>query len=349
MSQTIAARIVSSLVLWRGLPAMRALIPGILICVVVAAAAVGMEYAEARAFGRVWLEALVLAILIATAVRSLWTQHRRWFPGINFSAKTLLEVAVMLLGVSVSVQTILHVGPRLPGRIVAVVAVSITAGYGMGRVLGLLRRMALPVAGGNSICGNSAIAEVAPVIGADSDDIVSSIAFTAVLGVLVVLGLPLLIPVLRLAGLQYRVLAGLTVCVAPQVFVLSLLTNRLREETEEPAPQVTARDRPAPNWLTIISMAALGLGVDAKVAAQAGEIGQRQLGRGDLGEHGFRFLPKGDTRVRQLDPAPDPMEQLDRVAGFQGGDRGARRRLGQIERARWLGPALTLRDGDEDT
>ena len=46
-------------------------------------------------------------------------------------------------------------------------------------------RMALLIACGNSICGNSAIAAVAPVIDADSNDVAASIAFTAVLGVLV--------------------------------------------------------------------------------------------------------------------------------------------------------------------
>ena len=59
--------------------------------------------------------------------------------------------------------------------------------------------MAVLVACGNSICGNSAIAAVAPVIGATAKDIVASIAFTAVLGVVVVLCLPLLVPVLQLS------------------------------------------------------------------------------------------------------------------------------------------------------
>jgi hypothetical protein len=71
--------------------------------------------------------------------------------------------------------------------------------------------MAILIACGNSICGNSAIAAVAPVIGADGNDIASSISFTAVLGVVVVLTLPLLAPVLHLTLTQYGVLAGLTV------------------------------------------------------------------------------------------------------------------------------------------
>jgi uncharacterized integral membrane protein (TIGR00698 family) len=94
---------------------------------------------------------------------------------------------------------------------------AIAASYGIGRLLGLPHRMATLIACGNSICGNSAIAAVAPVIGASGEDVAASIAFTAVLGVIVVLLLPLTIAVLHLSSLQYGALAGLTVYAVPQV------------------------------------------------------------------------------------------------------------------------------------
>lgn len=316
------------------------LVPGLLLCIAVTLAAALMQMAEERLFGRPWIEALVLAILIGTVVRTAWTPDRRWFPGIKFGAKSLLEVAVVLLGASVSARTIMAIGPGLLLGITGVVVVAICASYAISRALGLRHRMALLVACGNSICGNSAIAAVAPVIGADGEDIASSIAFTAVLGVVMVLVLPLLVPLIGLSGAQYGVLAGLTVYAVPQVLAatapigalsvqvgtlvklvrvlmlgpvvlaLSLATGRLRDEADEPAPHLTAGERPSPGrpplhrmvpWfivgflglaalrsaglipqaalgpiaavtslLTIISMAALGLGVDVRVVARAG-------------------------------------------------------------------------------
>ncbi|RYI35675.1 MAG: putative sulfate exporter family transporter [Acetobacteraceae bacterium] len=315
-------------------------LPGLLLCVGVTLVAIALEHAEIALFGRAWLEALVLAILLGAVVRTVWTPNARWRPGIEFGAKTLLEIAVVLLGASVSAATILLVGPALLLGIVALVVAAVCGGYGIGRLLGLPRRMAILVACGNAICGNSAIAAVAPVIGADGDEVASSIAFTAVLGVLVVLGLPLLATTLGLSGIQFGVLAGLTVYAVPQVLaatapagalaiqigtlvklvrvlmlgpvvlVLSLLAARLREETDQVAPQVSAGDRPALGrpplhrlvpWfilgflalatlrslglvpqvalapiatlataLTVVSMAALGLGVDVRVVARAG-------------------------------------------------------------------------------
>jgi len=164
------------------------------------------------------------------AVRAVWTPAPRFIPGLNFSAKTVLEVAIVMLGASVSVATIAALGPILIVGIASIVSLAIGASYVICRALRLPQRMAILIACGNSICGNSAIAAVAPVIGADGDDIASSISFTAVLGVVVVLGLPLLVPVLNLSLTQYGVLAGLTVYAVPQVLAATLPIGALSNQ-----------------------------------------------------------------------------------------------------------------------
>ena len=146
----------------------------------------------------------------------------RWRAGIAFSAKQVLEVAVALLGASLSIAAIAASGPVLLVAIVTVVVLSLAVGFGISRSLGLPVRLSILIACGNSICGNSAIAAVAPVIGASTDDVASSISFTAVLGVIVVLGLPLLIPLLHLSETQYGVLAGMTVYAVPQVLAATM-------------------------------------------------------------------------------------------------------------------------------
>jgi uncharacterized integral membrane protein (TIGR00698 family) len=250
-------------------------LPGLLLCLLVTALATALQSAEIALTGQAYLEALVLAILLGVALRTAWTPGPRLHPGIAFSAKILLEIAVVLLGASVSARAVLALGPLLLAGIVLVVAVAIVTSYAISRALGLRQRMAILVACGNSICGNSAIAAVAPVIGAGAEDIASAIAFTAVLGVIVVLLLPLLVPVLALSLTQYGVLAGLTVYAVPQVLAatlpigalsnqvgtvvklvrvlmlgpvvlcLSLLAGRLRAEADAPAPTGGARRFPA--------------------------------------------------------------------------------------------------------
>jgi uncharacterized integral membrane protein (TIGR00698 family) len=307
-----------------------ALLPGIALCVAVTLASLGAQGLEERAFGHPYVEALVVAILLGMGLRTLWEPGPRWRTGIAFSAKQLLEVAVMLLGASLSLSAIAASGPLLLGAVVATVAVAIAASYGIGRALGLPTRISVLIACGNSICGNSAIAAVAPVIGADSDDIASSISFTAILGVLMVLGLPLLILPLGLTATQYGVLAGLTVYAVPQVLAatvpaglaatqigtlvklvrvlmlgpvvigLSLLAPRLRGDGGQTGRRrLDARKlvpwfilgflllaalrsiglvpdlavRPIARMaglLTVVSMAALGLGVDVRMIGRVG-------------------------------------------------------------------------------
>ena len=205
-------------------------LPGLLLCAAITAGAYALQAVEVALAGEAYIEALVLAILLGVAVRTAWIPRPRFTPGIAVSAKFVLECAIVMLGATVSVTTILALGPLLIFGTAAIVALGIGVSYTICRSLGLPLRLAILVACGNSICGNSAIAAIAPVIGADSDEIASSISFTAVLGVIVVLGLPFLVPLLDLSLTQYGVLAGLTVYAVPQVLAATLPIGALSNQ-----------------------------------------------------------------------------------------------------------------------
>jgi uncharacterized integral membrane protein (TIGR00698 family) len=195
---------------------------GMALCALVTLVAVTIQALEETLVGHPYVEAIVIAILLGTAIRTLWEPGGRWRAGIAFSAKQLLEVAVALLGASLTIAAIAASGFVMLGAIVMVVILSLAVSFGISRSLGLPVRLSILIACGNSICGNSAIAAVAPVIGASTDDVASSISFTAVLGVIVVLGLPLLIPLLHLSEPQYGFLAGMTVYAVPQVLAATM-------------------------------------------------------------------------------------------------------------------------------
>jgi uncharacterized integral membrane protein (TIGR00698 family) len=193
------------------------LLPGIGLCVAVAAAGYGLSVLEHRALGRAWLEGLVLAIILGALIRAFWRPDGRFVQGIAFSAHYLLEAAVAMLGASNSLRAVAAAGPILPAAIAVVVALALSAAYLVGRALGLRHHMALLIACGNAICGNSAIAAVAPVIGAEAADVAAAIAFTALLGVGVVIAMPLGASLLGLSLYGSGVFAGLTVYAVPQV------------------------------------------------------------------------------------------------------------------------------------
>ena len=207
------------------------LLPGLALSAGVGLVALGVAAVEERVFGHPIVEGLVLAILLGMVVRTLWTPPVAVDAGVSFTAKEILEVAVLLLGASVDLPLLLRAGPSLAVGIVLLVVLGIAFSYGIGRALGLPHKLSVLVACGNSICGNSAIAAVAPVIRAEKEHVASSIAFTAILGVVVVIGLPFLIHPLGLSFYQYGVLTGLTVYAVPQVlaaaFPVSVLSGQV--------------------------------------------------------------------------------------------------------------------------
>src|SRR4051812_6103964 len=210
---------------------MQRLIPGIVLATVIGLISIGVAQLETRALGHPVIEGLVVAILLGMIVRSSANLPASTESGVNFTAKQVLEAAVFLLGASVDLPLLLRAGPSLAIGIVLLVVIGLSVSYAIGRGLGLPAKLAVLVACGNSICGNSAIAAVAPVIGADKKHVASAIAFTAILGVVVVVGLPLLIHPLALSHYQYGVLAGLTVYAVPQVlaaaFPVSVLSGQV--------------------------------------------------------------------------------------------------------------------------
>lgn len=203
-------------------------LPGSILMAVISAVAYVLADVETRILGQPVIEALVLALLIGVAARNvLGDGSKPYAPGASLVAKHVLEVGVAFIGVSVYMPDILKAGPALLGLVLGGVGAGIVLSFTVGRLMGLNPHLAALVAIGNSICGNSAIAALAPVIGAEKKDVASAIGLTAVIGVLLVLGLPLLIAPFLLSNYQYGVLAGMSVYAVPQVVAAAFPVSEL--------------------------------------------------------------------------------------------------------------------------
>lgn len=196
--------------------------PGLVLAVAVATLAVAAEALQRVWLGAAYLDGLVLAIVAGTLIHTGLGLDARLGRGVQFASKTLLEIAIVLLGATISAGALAASGPAMILAVMAVVVLALAASYLVARRLGLDKRMATLVACGNSICGNSAIMATAPVIAASAEDVAASIAFTAALGVLVVLLLPLAFGALGLSQWQYGVVAGLSVYAVPQMLAATV-------------------------------------------------------------------------------------------------------------------------------
>lgn len=116
--------------------------------------------AESTWFSSIGINSLVIAIILGILYSNTYHHRlpREWLPGIQFSAKRLLRLAIILYGFRVSFQQIIAVG--IPGLILDLFIVCFTLLLGtiIGvRILKLDRHLALLISIGASICGAAAV------------------------------------------------------------------------------------------------------------------------------------------------------------------------------------------------
>jgi len=151
---------------------------------------------------------VTLAIIIGIIVGNLLPKRDRLEKGISFSVSKILPFAIMLLGVELQLKLLLKLG--LPAILMIIIMVSgtIIAGFTAGKLLGLNPKFSLLMGCGNAICGSSAIAAVAPVIGNDENEIGLSIGVVNLMGTIGIFILPAVAHFLNLSDIQSGGLIG---------------------------------------------------------------------------------------------------------------------------------------------
>ena len=202
--------------------------PGLLLCAVVAAFAWTAAEVEKNIIDNAVVDALVIAIIIGVLLRNLVALPAAIDPGAKYASKQILEASVFLLGASVDFGQIVDAGLTLFLLIAFSVLGGLSLTWFVGHYLmGLPSRLSVLVGVGNSICGNSAVAAVAPAIRATPDEVATAIGISAVMGIGQILLLPLLAPGLDLTDYQYGVVAGIAVYAVPQVVAASFAVSNL--------------------------------------------------------------------------------------------------------------------------
>jgi uncharacterized integral membrane protein (TIGR00698 family) len=103
---------------------------------------------------------VVLALAIGNPFRKATQNISKW----------LLQCCVVFLGFSMNLTTVLRVGATGAGMAAMTIAVTLTAGYLLGRCLRLRPEMTLLLSAGTAICGGSAIAAVGSAMDSEQSD-----------------------------------------------------------------------------------------------------------------------------------------------------------------------------------
>lgn len=131
--------------------------------------------------------------------------------GITFTSKKILQWAVIILGFTLNIKTVLAVGGRSLPVIVSTIAVSLVMAFVMCKLLKVDKNVSILVGVGSSICGGSAIAATAPVIDADDEEIAQSISVIFLFNVIAALIFPTLGNAMGLTNDGFALFAGTAV------------------------------------------------------------------------------------------------------------------------------------------
>lgn len=153
----------------------------------------------------------VFAILIGMVIALFWRDQGRARAGITYTSKKILQLAVVLLGFGMNLKSVLEVGGQSLPIILSTIATSLIVAYALYRLLHMDANISTLIGVGSSICGGSAIAATAPVIGADDEEIAQAISVIFLFNVLAALIFPTLGGVLGLSNEGFGLFAGTAV------------------------------------------------------------------------------------------------------------------------------------------
>ena len=180
----------------------------------------GFAAALAVAVLACWLESLMPVHLVGSAVIAMFIGMLvNYFakptamvtPGLRFTSKKVLKFAIVLLGLSLNIATILNVGRLSLTVMVFTLATCFGGGYFIGRALGLNWKLSNLISAGTGICGGSAIAAIASTIEAEDNDIAYAMSATFLFDMAMIVLFPIMGRALGMTDEAFGIWAGTAV------------------------------------------------------------------------------------------------------------------------------------------
>lgn len=153
----------------------------------------------------------VIALFIGMGINQIKKPSKKIQVGLKFTSKKILKFAIILLGASLSIGTILHVGKLSLTVMIFTLLTCFGGGYYIGKMLGLDWKLSNLISAGTGICGGSAIAAIAPVVDADDKDIAYAMSATFLFDMAMIIIFPILGQKLGLSDMAYGLWTGTAV------------------------------------------------------------------------------------------------------------------------------------------
>ena len=153
----------------------------------------------------------VFAILSGMIIALFYKNPVRTKSGLQFTSKKILQYAVILLGFGMNLSDVARVGLMSLPIILSTIATSLIVAFVLYKLMRMPSNISTLIGVGSSICGGSAIAATAPVIGAEDEEVAQAISVIFLFNILAALIFPSLGSALGLSNQGFALFAGTAV------------------------------------------------------------------------------------------------------------------------------------------
>ena len=206
--------------------------------------------------------ATVMALLVGMSFNFMLNKHKIFNAGVSYTAKTLLRIGIVIMGVNMNFSEVLSVGKYSLFVMIFTMATAFGAGNLIGKMFGMNWKLTNLLSVSTAICGGSAVAAVGPVIRAKNEDIAYAISSTFIFDILTVIVIPWIGIALGMSNAGYGLWVGTavndtssvvaagyafsdfagntavivkltrTLFIIPYVLIFSVITERLEAKSE---------------------------------------------------------------------------------------------------------------------
>lgn len=173
---------------------------------------------------------LILAVLLGILARNMLGVSQIFQPGITFSLKRILRLAIILLGLQLSISQLIEVGSAG----LTIVAITLVSTFvftcWLGRQLGVSKKLTQLIATGTSICGASAIVAINTIVDTTDEDVAYGIAIVTVFGTFSMLLYPLFPIFLHLTPEAFGIWCGTSIHEVAQVVAAAFQNGHISGE-----------------------------------------------------------------------------------------------------------------------
>ncbi|WP_378953535.1 YeiH family protein [Pelosinus sp. sgz500959] len=149
----------------------------------------------------------VFGILFGMMI-ALWKRPIHYDAGIQFTAKKILQLSIILLGFEMNLVKVFEVGSQSLYIMIFTLSAAFLTAWLVGRYLKLPEHTSILIGVGTAICGGSAIAATAPVISASDKDVAYSISTIFLFNIAAVFIFPFTGHLLGMSDMGFGMWAG---------------------------------------------------------------------------------------------------------------------------------------------